>query len=239
MRRRLREEILASRDTGFVPEGMLTRMAGDRTAYEFARSDAYPLERILPLAERATARDIEALPDLIAALKDPHPVIRYWAVVGCLILEQRAAPAKDSLRARLDDDWADVRVAAAEAMAWLGDPGAALDTLADVLATGNLYEVLAAQNALEYTWRAGHIPLDAAQALLRARDFTEPAQRIPEFLLGLPADATSQAVRGEVIPGFQLAIAKFNWLECDDCDGVATERHGDWKAVAPRVFTRF
>jgi hypothetical protein len=221
MRQRLREVILGSRDTGFVPEGMLTRMAGDRPAYEFARSDAYPLERILPMAERATARDIAALPDLIAALEDPHPAIRYWAALGCLVLENRAAPAKESLRARLNDDWADVRVAAAEAMAWLGEPKAALDTLGDVLATGNLYEVLAAQNALEYVWRAGHIPLDAAQTLLRARDFPEPAQRIPEFLSGLSTDTAPQAASGEVFSGFQLAIAEFNWLECDDCDGVA------------------
>jgi len=200
MRQSLREEILSSRDTGFVPEGMLTRMVGDRTAYAFARSDDYPLKPILALAERATTRDTRTLPDLTAALDDPHPAIRYWAAVGCLILQERAAPAKERLRARLQDEWADVRVAAAEALAWLEEPLTSTETLADVLATGNLHEVLAAQNALEYIWRAGHLRLSTAQTLLRDREFSEPAQRIPEFLLGLPADTAYQPLRVDPVP---------------------------------------
>jgi hypothetical protein len=185
MRRRLRAEMLASRDTGFVPEGMLNRLAGDRTPYEYARSDAYPLERILDLADLATARDVAALPRLIAAMDDPHPAARYWAVTGCLILRDQAMPAKEKLRAMLDDDWNDARVAAAEAIAWLGEVDAATNTLADVLRNGSPYEVLAAQNAMEYLWRAGHVPLATAQRLVRGTGPGEPLNRIPEYLAGL------------------------------------------------------
>jgi N-sulfoglucosamine sulfohydrolase len=200
MRRQLREQILTSRDTGFIPEGMLNRLAGDRAPFEYARSDAYPLERILDAADLATARDPALLLELIAALDDPHPAIRYWAAVGCLVLQERAGPAKDKLDPLLKDDWAEVRVAAAEAMAWLGEATASLEVLADVLSTGNQFEILAAQNALEYLWRAGHISLEAAQRLLRGREFTEPAQRIPDYLLGLEADARQGFIFGPRFP---------------------------------------
>jgi hypothetical protein len=186
MRRQLRAGILASRDTGFIPEGMLNRLAGEGTPYDYARSDAYPIERILDLADLATARDPAALPRLIAAMDDPHPAARYWAATGCLILQDRALPANEPLRALLDDNWNDVRVAAAEAIAWLGEVDAATNTLAAVLTEGNPYEVLAAQNAIEYLWRAGHVPLANAQRLVRGTGTVEPGNRIPKYLAGLP-----------------------------------------------------
>jgi hypothetical protein len=40
----------------------------------------------------------------IVALDEPNRVIRYWAATGCLILESAAAPAKATLRARLNDE---------------------------------------------------------------------------------------------------------------------------------------
>lgn len=186
LRAALRAEILALRDTGFIPEGMFPRLAGAKTIYHYARSSAYPLERILDLADQASDRDPVRLPDFIAALDDPHPVIRYWAATGCLILGDKAAPARAKLRACLEDDWADVRVVAAEAIAQLGDSPAALKTVASVLQTGNPYEVLAAQNTLDYLVQAGRISLAAAQGLVRDRNWSEPNNRIPRSLLQQP-----------------------------------------------------
>jgi len=186
LRARLREEILATRDTGFIPEGMIPRLAGDRTIYDYAQSDSYPLERILALADKASDQNPAWLPDLVAALDDPHPVIRYWAATGCLILQGRTAPAKDRLRMLLEDEWADVRVVAAEAIAYLGEHDAAVKTVADVVRSGNLYETLAAQNSLDFLWQAGHVPLAEAQNLVRDVKFAEPADRIPRYLLNQP-----------------------------------------------------
>jgi arylsulfatase A-like enzyme len=185
LRRALRAEIIATRDTGFIPEGMFAGLAGKKTIYEYAQSDAYPIERIVDFADLATARDPRHLPELRAALDDPHPVIRYWAATGCLILRERAAPAKAALQERLRDDWADVRIAAAEALGYHGEAGAALATLAGIVRQGNPPEQLAAQNALEYLWRAGHAPLAQVQSILRGIEFGEPADRIPRYLLGM------------------------------------------------------
>lgn len=181
----LRAEMIATRDTGFIPEGMLAKLAGKRTIYDYAQSEAYPLERIIALADTASDRNAANLPTLLAALDDPHPVVRYWGATGCLILQDRSAAAKEKLRQRLSDDWLDIRVVAAEAIAYLGEQEAAIATIADVLKSGNTYEVLAAQNALDFLYQAGHVPLSRAQQLVRGAKGGEPTDRIPRYLLDL------------------------------------------------------
>ena len=91
LRRALQEEMLATRDTGLMPEGMMKQLAGDRTVYEYAQSDAYPLDRVIELANQATQQDVSLLPKFIAALEDPHPLLRYWGALGCVILGRHAA----------------------------------------------------------------------------------------------------------------------------------------------------
>jgi arylsulfatase A-like enzyme len=183
MRRALRDEMIAMRDTGFIPEGMFDRLAGDKTIYEYAQSEAYPIERIITLADQATSRDPAALPDLLAALDDEHPVVRYWGATGCLILQGQAGPAKEKLLDALQDESADVRIVAAEALGYLGEQKAALAALADVLTIGNEYEVLAALNTLDFMHDAGHAALDQVQAMLRGKPFAEPSSRIADYLL--------------------------------------------------------
>ena len=185
MRRTLRQEMIDTRDTGFIPEGMFERLAGGKTIYEYAQSEAYPIRRLVDLADRATSRDPAALPDLMAAMADPHPVVRYWGAAGCLVLQGRAAPAGRQLENLLGDDWVDVRVAAAEALGYLGQSGPAVEALRPVLRSEHLYEALAALNALESMWRAGHVSLPAAQDLVRDLALGEPADRIPRYLLAI------------------------------------------------------
>jgi arylsulfatase A-like enzyme len=183
LRARLRAEVLSIRDTGFIPEGMLDRLAGNGTIFDYAQSPAYPLDRIVDLADHASDRNPAFINEFVAALEDPHPVIRYWGALGCLILKERAAPARKQLQARLADDWADVRVVAAEAIAYLGEEAAAIQTVADVLRSGNRFEVLAAQNTLDFMCQAGHVALSKAQDLVRDTKAAEPGERIPRYLL--------------------------------------------------------
>ena len=147
---KLRAEIIATRDTGLIPEGMFSRLAGEKTIYEYAQSEAYPIERLVDLADKASSRDPAVLADLTAAMDDPHPIIRYWGAVGCLVLQDRAAPAKEKLTKLLADDWGDIRVAAAAALSYLGEAESALGALASALDSQEEYEVLAALNALDF-----------------------------------------------------------------------------------------
>ena len=185
LRRRLRAEMIATRDTGFIPEGMFTRLAAGKTIYDYAQSSAYPIERIIDLADKATSRDAKFLPDLAAAFDDSHPVVRYWGATGCLILQQRAAAAKSKLEARLQDEWPDVRIVAAEALGYHGASEAAAAVLAVEIKSREPHVALAALNALEYMWRAGHLPLARVQAIVRDIKFAEPLDRIPAYLLRL------------------------------------------------------
>ena len=137
-------------------------------------SSTWPTAR--PPATRA------ALPELIDDLSDPHPVIRYWGAVGCLVLKDDAAPARSALLGVLGDDYADVRVAAAEALGHLGEAGAAAEALGDVIADGNDGEVLAALNALDYLVGDGLVTVERARSLIAGRAFGEPAGRIADRL---------------------------------------------------------
>ncbi len=178
LRSTLRRDILATRDTGFVPEGMIPGLAGSGTIYEYAHSEAYPLERILELADLASDADSKNLPVFIAALDDSHPILRYWAATGCLILKDQATSAKDKLRGTLHDAWADVRIVAAEALGQLGETESAVATIASVLQHGNEYEALAALNTLDLLRSSRIIPLAQAQALVRDLKLGEPGDRI-------------------------------------------------------------
>jgi arylsulfatase A-like enzyme len=185
LQRKLRAEIIATRDTGFIPEGMFPRLAGDKTIYDYAQSPAYPIERIVDLADRATSRDASHLPALRAALEDSHPVIRYWGALGCLILQEKSSPAKDRLVALLRDDHADVRIVAAEALGYHGEGNAALATLAEIVKSPQAHEALAALNTLEYMWRAGHAPIARVQSMVRDLKLVEPADRMQRYLLSV------------------------------------------------------
>ncbi len=182
LQRKLRADIIATRDTGFIPEGMFPRLAGDKTIYDYAQSSAYPIERIVDLADRATSRDAGQLPALRTALDDPHPVIRYWGALGCLILQEKSAPAKDRLVALLRDDYADVRIVAAEALGYHGESNAALATLAEIVKSPQAHEAL---NTLEYMWRAGHAPITRVQSMVRDLKLVEPADRMQRYLLSV------------------------------------------------------
>ena len=185
LQRTLRAEIISTRDTGFIPEGMFERLAGTKTIYDYAQSSAYPIERIVDLADKAASRDGRHLADLRAALSDPHPVMRYWGAVGCVILQQKSTPAKAALVALLRDEWADVRIAAAEALGYHGEAEAGVTALADIVKGKQSYETLAALNTLEYMWKAGHVPLARVQTIVRELKLGEPADRIPRYLLSL------------------------------------------------------
>jgi arylsulfatase A-like enzyme len=166
LRETLRKRIVETRDAGLIPEGMYPELTGDGTVYEYAQSNAYPIETVLEVATMATSREAAKLPELIAAMDDAHPVVRYWAATGCLVLGDKAAPAKPRLLALLDDPAADVRVVAAEALSHLGEVEPATRALTEVLETGNEYEILAAITVLELFARSKLLPAERVKALV-------------------------------------------------------------------------
>ncbi|RBP40460.1 arylsulfatase A-like enzyme [Roseimicrobium gellanilyticum] len=186
MRKKLLEEMLSVRDTGFIPEGMYEKLASKRTIFDFAQNkDAYPLAEIISVADFAIAQNPPRVQPLIKSMYTDQPLMRYWGTVGCLVLQKDAMPAKSALIARLKDEWNDVRIVAAEALGWLGESDAAANALAEVIRNGSRYEVVAALNALDAMRAAGHVPLARAQEMVRGVKFAEPANRVADYLLSL------------------------------------------------------
>jgi len=181
MRETLKRDIVRIRDIGFVPEGMFERLAADRTLYEYAQSDAYPIERIVEVAKLAASRDASALKKLLAACDDRHPVVRYWGATGCLILQEKASRAKGKLKGMLKDEWDDIRVVAAEALSFLGETEPALETMEGVIDGKETFATLAALNALDFMQQAGHVSVERIQNIVKGKRFKNVSGRMVDY----------------------------------------------------------
>jgi len=187
LRAALRAHLLEVRDNGFIPEGA----AGE--GWAASRDDlTYPLEKVLAAADLATRRDRASLPKLIAGLSDPNEILRYWAAMGCLMLKDKAAGAKEALARALSVDASPyVRVVVAEALCHVGQADRGLAALGDLL-TGhdNIRIRLQSANALDHL---GPVAKPALAALtLASADTDDYVKR--------SARATAAMLRGEPPP---------------------------------------
>lgn len=106
LKKELRRQQLKYFDSGLMPEEMRNRIIKEKktTVYAFVRDPKlYPLAKYLDYADLALARNKENLKPLTQGLKANDPAIRYWSVVGLLLLEKGAKPAIPSLKKVLDD----------------------------------------------------------------------------------------------------------------------------------------
>ncbi len=156
LRRAQQEQVLATRDVGFLPEGEIHSRSAGSTPLEMAQDNRrYPLKKILAMAELAAGPGSVALPRLKKGLNDNDSAVRYWAAMGLLIRGREGFEfGRDGLWRALRDSSPYVRVVAAEAIGKHGSPAdsqAALDVLlpaADVQKNG-LYVAVAALNAID------------------------------------------------------------------------------------------
>jgi hypothetical protein len=181
LRRALDEHILDTNDNGFIPEG------SPLEGFEESRvPGAYPLRRVMRLAETAIERDPGNLDDLVGELDDDNEVIRYWAAHGILMLGDAGQPAVEVLSERLETDPSvHVRVVAAEALARLGHTGRPVDFLAATIdAHENPRVRLQALNAFTYIGVAAlrHMPV-VERAATSSDEYVRNAGRYLRFVL--------------------------------------------------------
>ncbi|MEQ6122428.1 sulfatase-like hydrolase/transferase [Reichenbachiella sp. MALMAid0571] len=127
---RWQKEIL---DIGFIPEPMIERISADMPLYEYVRKDEFPFDRIMETADIATRRDSAYMDTIINRLEDTNPAVRYWSLIGCVILNKEARKVKDKIKSMTKDEEVAVRIAAAEALYKMGEKQLALNTLTDCL----------------------------------------------------------------------------------------------------------
>ena len=177
LREKLRKEILRTRDTGLIPEGMYARLAGPGTIHAFAQNKDYPADEVLAAASKAVRGDLGAgLSFSRGCLQHNSALMRYWGATGALMLRKEAAALSDDLVELLEDPVFDVRVVAAEALGHLGESAKSLPVLAKVVNEGNVYESLAAANALEALGREGVVPMAKVKAVMPKKVRAEGAR---------------------------------------------------------------
>ena len=150
MRLAMRKKQLQLHDSGLLPESMRERRASENnlTIYEMVRDPKlYPLESYLDAADMALERNPDNLPAFVKRMSDPDCGIRYWAVVGLHLLEEKAAPAVEVLEKALQDKSPEVSIMAAWTVVKLGRKEAGLSHLRNLLNNGTtaerkLYNVL-------------------------------------------------------------------------------------------------
>nr|WP_295921280.1 sulfatase-like hydrolase/transferase [uncultured Dyadobacter sp.] len=149
------------KDVGFIPEAIIYELAKTTPLYDYARSGAYDIEKVLATADAASSRNAVHTKTLIKALSDADPVVRYWAATGLTVL--KAPAGKTELQKALQDREPAVRIAAAEALYVSGaDRQGAVTALVEALKSDNPYARLQALNVLDLTGK------DAAPAAAEA-----------------------------------------------------------------------
>ena len=139
--------MLQTRDAGFLPEEEMWARLGDSTPYELRMSPVqYPLQRLLRIASRVGA---EQPGNLVKAMSDTEPGVRYWAAMAAGAQSEVDEATRQQLVRLLQDAHPAVRIEAAYALARLGDRRQAIPVLVDCLANEDVNAVLHAARALE------------------------------------------------------------------------------------------
>ncbi len=145
------------RDLGLIPEPLYYELVGPgkehATLYEYAQSDAYPVERVLSAAKSASLGDPEKKREYLALLNDEHPAVRHWGAYGLFLVRDDDATVRTALgKMAGNDPFAGNRIIAAQALGRSGDPDTAFQAIMrEAEATEDAYVFLFALNAFQYS----------------------------------------------------------------------------------------
>jgi HEAT repeat protein len=116
--------------------------------YDMSReTTAFPVQRLLDTAD-LIGRGLSKLDQLVTALSDAEPGVRYWGAVGLAVLGNEAKSAAEPLLRASRDESASVRFAAAEALCYIGQERQGVAVLADGILSPDIREKLLATQFL-------------------------------------------------------------------------------------------
>ncbi|UMB54093.1 sulfatase [Lutibacter sp. A64] len=145
------------RDIGLIPEPMFHDLVGEgkkyATIYEYAQSNDYEIERILPIAKFAAQGKIEHKKDFLTFIKDSNPIVRYWGAYGLFRIAQVDKAIQKELILLIESDIIPVnRLIAAQALAMSGAKQKAFNYLyKETKNARDGYVFLFGLNALQYS----------------------------------------------------------------------------------------
>ena len=149
------------------------KQAGSRYDILHDRPDsAQLLERLVTIATKAS-NGPDQLDDLIAGLQDENASVRYWSATGIgnigpdVTTAQAANQTRTAIKRCLTDTSPSVRIAAARAIARLGNPTAAIKILQQELVSDHQWGRLAAAIVLDEMDDEAKSATDALQGALK------------------------------------------------------------------------
>lgn len=151
-------------DAHLLPEPLLKDTYPIRKTQEHAQPS---LDRFLAAARSANTEEQEMFEDLLRTVAEPayrDPAVRWWVMMGCGNVDERARPALDTIREALKDESRPVRIAAARALDRLGHTDEALPVLVEALTNDNEYTRLWAITVLDEMDDRARPALDAIRA---------------------------------------------------------------------------
>jgi hypothetical protein len=136
-------------DLGFIPEGILDDVRGERPLYDAVREDHIPIEEIIETAEMASRQLENQLEELVNRLDHSDPSVRFWAAMGIAISGDLAGEYEAELLDMRDDPSGVVRAAVAEALMAAGESSEAIEVIEQILADPDGHVKLRALNLIE------------------------------------------------------------------------------------------
>ena len=162
------------RDVGLIPEDEYGFYAGEKSMYDYMRSDECPFEELMKAADLATLGGPEDLDTYTGYLKSDNSAIRYWGATGLLILKDKAQPAIPVLKEAAFDRAGSVATLAAEALYGLGEVETARKAYINILQDRITYDYIDrnfALNSIDIINEASPEIIDAVKKLVK--DLTE------------------------------------------------------------------
>lgn len=143
------EWIREMNDLGFIPEGILDDVRGERPLYDAVREDHVPINEIIETAELASLQPENNMEKLVTRLDHSESSVRFWAAMGLAISGDSASEYTSELLEKRDDSSGTVQVAIAEALLAAGERSVAMELVEETLHDPDGHVKLRAVNFIE------------------------------------------------------------------------------------------
>lgn len=176
-------------DSGLIPESELNRIANGAglTLYETIRKPSlYNPDALLDAAEVALQEDAASLKQLVKYTQSPDAGVRYWGANGLFMIQDHAAPAKNSLEKLLNDESHNVRLMAAWTLIDMDGSKKAYDCIEDMIRNDS-YAMVEIFNVLDWMGNKNEPLLPTVKAW-KGEQRDGSAREMKDYLLNGPAE---------------------------------------------------
>jgi len=181
MREGLREQMIANKDSGIIPEAMfaeLTKGTIDVVTDYFDQPEVNITDLVNTTSLNPYSMDADSSKDVIAGLRSTSPVQRYWFLQQCLMGKVTGLEETDIKKA-LKDDYSANRVASAHTLFLLGKKEIATKALiSEIQIDQSQYAILYALNVINQCGLFDQVPNAWREKILSMGDDQKYVKRM-------------------------------------------------------------